>query len=230
MIQMAITMQETRTIRIQAILFSGLALFLLLSAVFSQDDHHSQPSPERVFYFERQEVHIQEFDVAGPILDLGGGGEGVIGKLKDGQVVAIDISKRELEAAPEGPLKIVMDATDLKFLDASFNLVTACFTMMYIPEEDHQRVIEEAYRVLKRGGHLRIWDVVFPTRIELKKDIAVFPMSIKLPKEEIETGYGARWPANGRDTDHYAELARSVGFKVVELLKKDQWFLMRLEK
>jgi hypothetical protein len=86
------------------------------------------------------------------------------------------------------------------------------------------------YRVLREGGDLLIWDVAFPSRTEPKRDIAVFPMSIKLPKEEIDTGYGAHWPASGRVTDHYAELARSVGFKVVELQKQDQWFLMRLEK
>ena len=86
---------------IQAILLGGLALFLLPSAVFSQDDHHSQPSPERVFYFERQEVHIQEFEVAGPILDLGGGGEGVIGRLKRDTVHA---------GQPMGGTQIIMQS------------------------------------------------------------------------------------------------------------------------
>jgi hypothetical protein len=131
-------MQIKRTVNIQVVIVGGLCLFSLFSAVLSQDDHRSRPSPERVFHFERQQVRIQEFDVSGPILDLGGGGEGIIGRLKGNQVVAIDISRRELEESPEGPLKIIMDATDLKFLDASFNLVTAYFTMMYIPGEDHQ--------------------------------------------------------------------------------------------
>jgi len=226
----AIAMQKTQAVSMRAVFFCGLMLFPLHSTVFAQDDHHSRPSPESVFYFEKQQVSIQDLSVSGPILDLGGGGEGIIGRLKGNQVVAIDISRRELEEAPEGPLKIVMDATDLKFLDNSFNLVTACFTMMYIPAEDHQKVMEESYRVLKEGSEFLIWDVVFPPRVEPRKEIAVFPMLIQLPDKEIATGYGARWPSKGRSTDHYADIASSVGFEILELKKKDKWFFMRLRK
>ena len=51
-------------------------------------------------------------------MDIGGGGRGVIGELKGKQVIAIDINKRELEEAPDGPLKVVMDATDYRILRA----------------------------------------------------------------------------------------------------------------
>jgi len=73
-------------------------------------DHHPEISEDRLFFFEKQEVAVNDFDSAGYILDIGGGGEGVIGKLKGEQVIAIDSSKRELEEAAAGPLKIVMDA------------------------------------------------------------------------------------------------------------------------
>ena len=39
-------------------------------------------------------------------MDICGGGEGIIGQMKPAQVIAIDLSKRELEEAPPGPLKI----------------------------------------------------------------------------------------------------------------------------
>jgi len=45
-------------------------------------------------------------------LDIGGGGEGVIGQMKGKQVIAIDPNRRELEEAADGPLKIVMDARE----------------------------------------------------------------------------------------------------------------------
>jgi hypothetical protein len=39
-------------------------------------------------------------------LDVGGGGEGVIGRLKGRQVIAIDIRKGEPEKADDGPMLI----------------------------------------------------------------------------------------------------------------------------
>ncbi len=62
---------------------------------------------DRTLRFERQHVTINDFDADGYILAIGGGGEGTIGRLKGSQVIAIDMSKRELEEAPEGPLKII---------------------------------------------------------------------------------------------------------------------------
>ena len=72
--------------------------------------------------------------------------------MKPTQVVAIDLSKRELEEAPAGPLKIVMDATDLKFLDASFPTATAFFSLMYMCPEIQQRLFAEVPRVLAPGA------------------------------------------------------------------------------
>ena len=67
----------------------------------------------------RQESTIPNFDATGWILDIGGGCRGTIGRVKPDQVVAIDISERELKEAPNTFLKIVMDATDLKFMDGA---------------------------------------------------------------------------------------------------------------
>ena len=47
------------------------------------------------------------------ILDLGGGGEGIVGKLNGRQVVAIDTSVEELQETKNDAWKVVMDATDL---------------------------------------------------------------------------------------------------------------------
>ena len=117
---------------------------------------------ERYYTLETQNIDLDDLTVQGKILDIGGGGEGIIGQVLGDKVVAIDKSKEELEEAPEGPLKVVMDAKELKFMSDSFNSVTSFFTMMYIEKKHQRKVFEEIYRVLISEGKFKLWD----TKIE----------------------------------------------------------------
>lgn len=193
-------------------------------------DQPPEISEERLFFFEKQEIVVNDFDSAGYILDIGGGGEGVIGKLKGKQVIAIDPSKRELEEAAAGPLKIVMDARDLQFLDGSFSTATSFFTLMYIKAPDHEKVFNEVFRVLAPGGVFLIWDVIFPQRPDANKDVAVFLFLVKLPNEEIDAGYGMSWTEEGRDPSYYVNLAEQAGFVVVEQMEEGRQVFLKLQK
>lgn len=195
------------------------------------EDHHPEISEDRLFFFEREEVVVEDFEVTGFILDIGGGGRGVIGKLKGEQVIAIDPSKRELEGAAAGPLKIIMDATDLQFLDGTFSTATSFYTLMYIKgTDDHKKAFSEVFRVLTPGGRLLIWDAVFPPRFNEDKDIGVFPLTVQLPDEEIDAGYGVLWPEKGRDLSYYVQLAENAGFEVVSRRESNQMFFLELRK
>ncbi len=196
------------------------------------NDHH-HPSEDQVFFFEKQEVVVDDFDTEGFVLDIGGGGEGVIGQLKGEQVIAIDPNKRELEEAASGPLKIVMDAKDLQFLDCTFDTTTAFFTLMYVKGPDHEKVFSEVFRVLAPGGRFFVWDVILsprPDEVDEKKEIAAFPLLIKLPDKEISTGYGARWPEQKQDVAYYVRLAEKVGFKVVAQQEHNRVLFLQLQK
>jgi len=193
-------------------------------------DHHPEISEDRLFYFEKQEVILNDFDSPGYILDIGGGGRGVIGKLKGEQVIAIDPSKRELEGAAVGPLKIIMDARDLQFLDGTFSTATSFFTLMYIKGPDHEKVFSEVFRVLKSGGLFLIWDAIIPQRLDEDKDIAVFPLLVKLPNEEIDAMYGVLWPEEEQDLSYYVRLAENAGFNVVAQREKDGVLFLKLRK
>jgi ubiquinone/menaquinone biosynthesis C-methylase UbiE len=164
--------------------------------------------------FERQEVAVADFGASGYILDIGGGGEGIIGRMKPSQVVAIDLFKEELLEAPPGPLKIVMDATDLKFLDGSFKTATAFYSLMYMKPEIQKKVFGEVYRVLEKGGRWLIWDAEIPTAMESGTRGPAFRFTFKLPKETVQTGYGTYWPAKPMDMAYYSALAAEAGFKV----------------
>ena len=99
---------------------------------------------EKYFTIGPLKIDLTDIKMEGRILDIGGGGEGIIGQFIGEQVIAIDPSKRELEEAPKsGALNIIMDAKDLKFLDNTFDSVSAFFTMMYIPLTDHKKIFQE---------------------------------------------------------------------------------------
>jgi ubiquinone/menaquinone biosynthesis C-methylase UbiE len=148
------------------------------------------------------------------ILDLGGGGEGVIGRLRGRQVVAVDIRKAELDETPAGPIKVVGDARNLPFPDASFEAATAFFFLMYVPATDRSAVVREAYRLLVPGGSLRVWDVAIPAPGERAAKTFVVPVCADLPGKTIRTAYGVPWRGRQMSDRSIAELASDAGFAV----------------
>jgi ubiquinone/menaquinone biosynthesis C-methylase UbiE len=176
---------------------------------------------------ERQTIEIRPVKADGFILDIGGGGEGIIGKLNGRQVVAIDIRPSELEEAHNDALKIVMDAADLTFLDDTFAAATAFFTMMYVSNDDKPRVLAEAYRVLRPGGRLHIWDANIPGESGGKVNF-VIPLKIILPEETVETGYGSS--LKRQDAQTLREMAEGAGFKTMREEAGEHTFYLEMEK
>jgi SAM-dependent methyltransferase len=208
----------------------ALSLFFVLLGAAAFLQAQGRPKPEQIFYHPKLEVALPDFPASGLILDIGGGGEGVIAQLKGSQVVAVDLQKRELEDAPGEPLlKIVMDARDLKFLDKTFSTATVFFTFMYINPADHAKVLSEIRRVLKPGGRLLVWDVIFPAKPDAGLRAIEYPLHIKLPKSEINTGYGVRI-LDGQGMDHFVEEARRAGFELIDQKPENGWFRIELKK
>lgn len=175
-------------------------------------------------------IDISNIKLDGRILDIGGGGEGVIGQLKGDKVVAIDKNKSELEEAPSiEDLKIVMDATNLKFLDKMFDTVTSFFTLMYIPQQDHKKVFQEILRVLKKEGEFNLWDVKVPNRREDKRIKFLVWLEVKINDKIIETGYGSKWD-KVQDINYFSNLGKSVGFEVIESIEENNTFYLRFKK
>ncbi len=183
-----------------------------------------------MFIIDMQKSVLKDFETSGWILDIGGGGEGIIGRLKESNVIAIDIKKEELEEAPSGPLKLIMDATKLQFIDDTFETVTAFFSLMYFTKETRPQAFQEAARVLKPGGKFHLWDVIIPPISDSTKIWFVMPITIKLPNEEVQTGYGVRWEGREQTLDDYIQLAKQTGLKVLSKKTKDQTFYIEFEK
>ncbi len=209
-------------------LLPGLGLVFLAGALAQ---HIPEPPPEEIWRAPRQYVTVDNFPAKGLILDIGGGGEGVIGQLKGQQVIAIDVSEPELVEAPPGPLiKIVMDARELMFLDNTFPTATVFFTFMYIAPADHEQVFRELHRVLAPGGRLLIWDAVFPGLEDKRKKYALIPFTITLPDRAIKTGYSTYLPPGGQGLPHFEELAYKTGFTAVSKKSAQDWFFLELSK
>jgi SAM-dependent methyltransferase len=218
----------TKTTRTISILLAAAALALPASGL-AQDQ---PPPPEQeTWRAPRLSVILGNFPAKGLILDIGGGGAGVIGQLKGQQVIAIDVSKRELVEAPAGPLvKIVMDARELQFLDDTFPTATVFFTFMYIAPIDHEQVLRELRRVLVPGGRVLIWDPVFPRIDDPRKRYARFELTIDLPDRQLKPGYVTYLPPGGQGLPHFEALAARTGFIVVSKKSTPDWLFLELAK
>ncbi len=186
---------------------------------------------DELHFIEPQRIKLKDFICKDDfILDIGGGGEGVIGKLKGKRVISIDRQKRELEETNDESLKILMDATDLKFLDKSFYTVTSFFTLLYIPDEKKlNKIFSEIYRVLKSQGEFLIWDVNFNIPENTSKEQIATYLKVDMPDGTlVNTGYGTRMHA--QDISDFLELAKQHNFHVIEKESWDKVFFIRLKK
>ncbi len=193
-------------------------------------DHHHEIDMSEVYQLPHQEVDLSDFPSDEEwILDIGGGGEGIIGRVKGRQVVAIDKRKPELEGTTSDALKLVMDARELQFLENSFGTVTIFFTLMYMPFEDLDTIFSEVARVLKPGGELLMWDVKVEVPSDMDPKIKYFmvPLTVKFPDGTTdETGYGAY--IRNQDMKSFVTVAAAHGFELEESEANDLTFYARL--
>ena len=126
-------------------------------------------------------------ELNGTILDIGGGGEAVIGQLYGKQVIAIDNRQEELDEAPGCCEKILMDATEMTFPNNSFDHVTSFYTLMIMCESDQLKTLREAARVVKQNGEIHIWDCNIDAAYP---DPFMTEVEVVLPDCKIKTTYG----------------------------------------
>jgi ubiquinone/menaquinone biosynthesis C-methylase UbiE len=189
-----------------------------------------EPRKEELFYLPTQEVKLEDFTWGdGWILDIGGGGEGIIGKLKGNEVVAIDVRENELKGTTNDALKIVMDARDLKFLDESFGAATSFFTFTYLSWEDCESVFAQVHRVLKPGGEFLIWDASLREATDMGKEMVAVMLRVVFPDGEVvETGYGGQM--RDQDMGDFLRIAERHGFQDVEKRRTGGTFFLRLRR
>ena len=171
-------------------------------------------------------LHIKK-ELRGPILDLGGGGEGVIGRIYGRQAVAIDNRQDELDEAPDGPQKFLMDATELTFADCSFQHVTAFFTLMYMSRAVQALAITQAARVLSPGGSLQIWDAQIASAYP---EPFLIDVDIDAAGTAVHTTYGILKEDAAQDSQRMLQLCQAAGLELAAREDHDGWFYLRFLK
>lgn len=89
------------------------------------------------------------------LLDLGcGSGKGPLSNLPTENAIGLDFSESQLRLAAErtDAALVAGDMTALPFPDDSFEAVTAFYSVIHLPLEDHLRCYEEVERVLGPDG------------------------------------------------------------------------------
>ncbi len=188
---------------------------------------------EKYHVLEHQILTMEDFDCdSGWILDFGGGGEGIIGQIKGERVVAIDRYKGELQEALDRDcqaLPIVMDGTDLQFLDNTFPTATAFYSLMYVKSDDVEQIFKEIYRVLKPGGKFLIWDVNLVMPADVNKSRMLVYLNVTLPNGKlVKTGYGTK--KINQILEDYVKIAEKVGFKILKHQNSTVSFHVVLQK
>lgn len=167
-------------------------------------------------------------DITGDILDIGGGGNGIISRVYGDRVTAIDRLQSELDEAPDLGTKLLMDARDLRFEDARFENITLFYALMFISKSDHPQVFREAWRVLKPGGHVYIWDCNIPSAYP-----EVFTVSLSIDcggRETVRTTYGVVEKNAVQSAASVLAVAASVGLTLSKSSEQDGQFHLVLEK
>ena len=176
-----------------------------------------------------QEIRLKPIETAGLILDIGGGGEGLVSRIEGTKVCAVDIRMDEIrEAQIHGAPSswVVGDGQHLSFRDGVFDIVTLWFSLGYMSNWSiKKRVLKEAHRVLVADGRLSI----LSSKIHEDCERLIFWGHFTLPDGSVsQTGYSVRGGQN-QTLDRVANLVRSIGFDVSSQ-DNGAWFEIQASK
>ncbi|NPD88827.1 MAG: methyltransferase domain-containing protein [Asgard group archaeon] len=162
------------------------------------------------------------------VIDIGGGGEGIIAQIGRDRITVVDKLQSEIDEAqhkaPEAKW-ILADARNLKFSDGQFDSATAFFSIMYMSNEDKREVFKEVYRVISQKGEFWIWDA------SIAKEEGVFLIKIKVifpDKTAVRTAYGV--PSKKQNAELTKEMLQAIGFKVKLTEIHKHWYLLKAKK
>jgi SAM-dependent methyltransferase len=179
---------------------------------------------QTIFTTDLQEIELSRLGFKGLIIDIGGGGEGLVSRIEGQRVCAVDIRLSEIrEAQIHDPKSnwFLCDGRNLSFHNEVFDVATLWFSLGYLKDSvTKQAVLEETCRVLKTGGTISIMG----SKIVCKEDVLVFKALFTLPDgTQSQIGYGVKGNQGQTSASIIAALNMS-GFKLTKTEDYDKWF------
>ncbi len=174
-----------------------------------------------------QEIRLEPVPGSGLVIDIGGGGEGLVSRIAGARVCAVDIRLDEIrEARIHGsdPQWILGDGQALPLRDSVFETATLWFSLEYLRTSDTKfRVLDEVHRVLRQGGVIS----VLASRVMCEEEVFRIMIRYDLPDGSVsQTGYGV-WGGQNQNIDTATLFLKKAGFRVTRREDNEHWF--RLE-
>ena len=166
-------------------------------------------------------------EIIGTILDIGGGGEGIIGRVYGQTVTAIDKRQEELDEAPDCCTKLCMDAAQLQFENESFDHATFFFSLLYMDVDTQQKAICEAARVVKPGGSITIWDCAVASAYP---EPFLIELDIDANGKKVHTTYGIVKEAGAQSASAFLGMCQSCGLRLCAWEENGNMFMLTLTK
>jgi ubiquinone/menaquinone biosynthesis C-methylase UbiE len=171
-----------------------------------------------------QEIAFKRLLGNGLVLDVGGGGEGIVSRIEGSRVCAVDVNLNEIREARiygSSPQWLASSGDSLPFRREVFETATLWFSLDYMARWEMKRaVIDEAFRVLKKKGSLS----VMSARIVCREERFVLMLHYALPDGSVyETGYGV-WGNQGQTLEKISDVVEQAGFKLTRKDDNGHWF------
>lgn len=177
-----------------------------------------------------QEIKLDSLPEDGLVLDIGGGGEGLVSRIGRERVCAVDYRMSEiLEARIHDPPAnwFLSDATHLPFRQKSFDVATLWFSLGYMREwSTKEHALAQVFDSLRPDGVLSI----LASRIDCREERFVFNALFTLPDGVVsKVGYGVQGN-QGQTLDRLCSLIRRVGFEDLQIQDHDWWFSIQARR
>lgn len=116
-------------------------------------------------------------------------------------VTGVDFSESQVELAKKNVPNaafLCADMTQLKFPTDTFDGITSYYAIIHIPRQEHQRLLENFYRMLKPGG------------------LALLCLGAEHLIDDIDENYlGTRMYWSHYDTETYLRMLQDCGFSMI---------------
>ncbi len=183
-----------------------------------------------IFTTPVQRIPLRCIPEGGLVLDIGGGGEGLVSRLEGERVCAVDIllnKIREAQIYGVNSQWVQGDARALGIRNVTFGFVTCWFSLSYLPEKQAKhKVLRETHRVLKREGLLSIMGINI-----LENTVRhVFNAEFVFPDGYISKMSYAVSGTQDQTMESLINLGEEIGFTLQRALDHEYWFEVTMKK